>query len=75
MTRDTATEPFDPNRAGLDLGTELLLDPPPQAALPDLTAAPVGPDQALRGTAVGYGRGPHRARLFSCQPHRAVGRT
>lgn len=51
MAGDPVTEPFEPNRGGLNLGIELLLDPPPSAALPQLTKAPVGPEQALRDLA------------------------
>jgi len=51
MTPDDIAAAFKSNRAGLDLGRDLMLDPPPLAPLPSLDGAPVGPDQALRDLA------------------------
>jgi len=39
---------FEANAAGLELGLELLLDPPGPSDLPPLDGGPVGPEEALR---------------------------
>ena len=51
MNENRLEQAFEPNRDGLDLGRDLLLDPPPAARLPTLGGEPLGPEQALRDLA------------------------
>jgi L-2,4-diaminobutyrate decarboxylase len=51
MELTSIEEAFESNSDGLNLGLELLLDPPPVTGLPDLDRLPVGPEHALRDLA------------------------